>query len=347
MPSSKNGCLTRILLWLNFGLILTTAACYIAPNFPPSSFWPAIFLGMAFPVLVIFHFIFIMSWAIFKKWYFVLSLVCVIVCWENIGLLVGHPFKVTDMRKIPTTKIVSLNAAQGKFDSDEAISNFIEKEKPDILCLQEFYIKSTKWKGAVPLYEHQKTRKTQTILSKHPIQNSGIVDIVGSNGSNGCSWADIKIQDQIIRFYNLHLSSNRISGKVDNLAENTEVNNLNDKETWRETRSILSLVKESAKIRGKQAKTIKQHIASSPHPVIVCGDFNDPPQSYTYNVLSQNLKDHFKEQGTGRGFTYNGNIPFLKIDYILSSPSIPVYSHEVIREDFSDHFPVISVIGLE
>ena len=80
---------------------------------------------------------------------------------------------------------------------------------------------------------------------------------------------------------------------------------------------------------------------NSPYKVIVCGDFNDTPQSYTYNLLSENLNDSFKTKGVGFGTTYAGSIPALRIDYILTHEKIKVQSHKILKENYSDHFPVI------
>jgi endonuclease/exonuclease/phosphatase family metal-dependent hydrolase len=85
---------------------------------------------------------------------------------------------------------------------------------------------------------------------------------------------------------------------------------------------------------------VADHIESSPYPVIICGDFNDPPSSYTYNRISSRLKDAFVEAGSGLGNTYNGIIPLLRIDYILHSPQLNSGQFRVIEENFSDHFPI-------
>ena len=38
--------------------------------------------------------------------------------------------------------------------------------------------------------------------------------------------------------------------------------------------------------RGDQVEKLKKHILESPFRVIVCGDFNDSPVSYTYYKFS-------------------------------------------------------------
>ena len=56
-------------------------------------------------------------------------------------------------------------------------------------------------------------------------------------------------------------------------------------------------------LRSKQAEAIAQHIENSPYPVIVCGDFNDTPVSYTYRMMKTGLKDAFRQSGFGFGGT--------------------------------------------
>lgn len=50
--------------------------------------------------------------------------------------------------------------------------------------------------------------------------------------------------------------------------------------------------------------------------------------------------------GFGIGHSYNGKIPFLRIDYILTNPSFEIQKFEIVNNKISDHFPVYSEIGL-
>jgi endonuclease/exonuclease/phosphatase family metal-dependent hydrolase len=60
--------------------------------------------------------------------------------------------------------------------------------------------------------------------------------------------------------------------------------------------------------RSRQVEIIVGHIRESPYPVIVTGDFNDTPVSYTYRSLRrQNLDDAFVRSGSGIGkHTFQG-----------------------------------------
>ena len=80
---------------------------------------------------------------------------------------------------------------------------------------------------------------------------------------------------------------------------------------------------------------------------MLCGDFNDSPNSFAYRVLSKDMKDTFKEAGIGVGQTYYGPISGLRIDFILTDTDIAVESHEVITAKYSDHYPIYSRFTLE
>ena len=92
-----------------------------------------------------------------------------------------------------------------------------------------------------------------------------------------------------------------------------------------------------------------EHIKKSKYPVIVCGDFNDTPSSYTYHqIMSRNmLKDAFTESGKGLAQTYNGVFPSFKIDYILYSKQFKSYNFKISKNNLSDHLPVSCYIELD
>jgi len=82
-------------------------------------------------------------------------------------------------------------------------------------------------------------------------------------------------------------------------------------------------------------------MSQSPYPIILCGDFNETPQSYIYKLLSENFDDAFREGGWGIGSTYAGKIPGLKIDHILYPKEMKVLDARVSKVEFSDHYPVV------
>ena len=99
--------------------------------------------------------------------------------------------------------------------------------------------------------------------------------------------------------------------------------------------------------RAVQVKLIEKKIKSSPRPVIVCGDFNDTPSSYAYQVMSENLQDAFVEKGTGFGQTYTGYFAPFRIDYVFLSKKMKVRHFQNIKDGASDHYPVVCDFSLK
>jgi endonuclease/exonuclease/phosphatase family metal-dependent hydrolase len=79
-------------------------------------------------------------------------------------------------------------------------------------------------------------------------------------------------------------------------------------------------------------------------PVILCGDFNDTPDSRTSEKLAQQFTDTWKVAGAGDGFTIPAEKPRKRIDYIWTSkaPAIQALKAWVPESEASDHRPVVA-----
>lgn len=98
--------------------------------------------------------------------------------------------------------------------------------------------------------------------------------------------------------------------------------------------------------RAAQADTIAKFIEENKHRnLIVCGDFNDTPVSYTYNTIASagNLGDAFVDTGTGLGRTFNRYSMVVRIDHILYGKDFwePYTTRIYNRPDRSDHNAVM------
>ena len=109
-------------------------------------------------------------------------------------------------------------------------------------------------------------------------------------------------------------------------------------------REIIRKIKTASEMRAEQVRKIREHIDNSPSKVVVCGDFNDHPVSYSYQKIRKNLKDAFVESGRGIGRTYVGKLPSFRIDYILHSKGFNSYNFKTINFRMSDHLPVTCIL---
>ena len=92
-----------------------------------------------------------------------------------------------------------------------------------------------------------------------------------------------------------------------------------EKEDMHLFRRMLGHYKRSIITRTDQSKILEDHIAQSPYPFILCGDFNDTPLSFVYTRLRKYADDAFLTAGNGVGITYIGPVKGMRIDYIMPS----------------------------
>ena len=343
--------LRKLFLWTNILLVLVTLLAYLTPYLNPEYIWPFTFLGLGYPYLLIVNILFILLWVFRKKWYFLISLVGLLIGWQHIQQHVNinfdSPVSVKNEIRILTYNVKFLDYIFGKKNDKKAEARFLnffrDPELPDIFCAQELSHRGFKFFKEELKYPYSKSifHNYNVIFSKHPIVDSG--DIHFDDTFNSCGWADVNFKGRIYRVYSAHLQSTKVSLEANNLAERKE---LRDKENLSDIKSMAKKIKSSVQKRTKQAKLIVAHMEKSPHPIIFCGDFNDTPVSYTYQILSQNLKDTFREKGHGLATSFAGIIPALRIDYILTDPAIRILDHKTHKVNFSDHYPVSSRLAL-
>ena len=93
--------------------------------------------------------------------------------------------------------------------------------------------------------------------------------------------------------------------------------------------------------RAEQADTIHAEIKCSPYPVLVCGDFNDTPASYTYHRVRKDLVDGFHDCGSGYQYTFRQLYKLWRIDYVFYSNEFSGLTYISPELFFSDHNMVI------
>jgi endonuclease/exonuclease/phosphatase family metal-dependent hydrolase len=149
---------------------------------------------------------------------------------------------------------------------------------------------------------------------------------------------------KVLRLYNVHLQSNRVTKTTEKVIKKGE---LDEEQTWEDISFVLSRVGSATGLRAQQAQKLREHIMASKWPVVICGDFNDTPNSYVYALLSEGFNDTFRKKALGVGTTFAGSLPLLRIDYVLTEKTLKTYSCSTLREGgkFSDHYPVVVALG--
>ena len=344
----------RIVYFLRWGTILVifpTFLAYLAPWVSPVTFWPIAFLGLAYPFLLIANVFFLICWLILRKKYLWLSLSCILLGLNHFTNFVGTGFgKSVQFDQTISVMSYNLKYLQKIGSTDHEIRekkqkefiDFLESDRPQIFCLQEAISDNVDMIKAKLKYRYKYMygARGSAILSDFPILDKGVVDF--GNKYNFCVWADLDVNGQRTKIYSIYLSSNHVSNMTNDVMEAE----LQSKETWKTIGGILRNIKNAGQRRARQAKVLNEKIAASKYPVIIAGDLNDTPLSYTYNQLSKNLQDTFQEKGRGIATTYSGSIPALRIDYILADSRFDVNDFKIFKNDYSDHYPILAKMTL-
>ncbi len=218
----------------------------------------------------------------------------------------------------------------------------------DLLCLQEFPRSTDQLNNLTNLlrertplkYRYCDTNGNFALFSAFPIIRAETSYF--PNRSNGFQSVDLKAGNSLLRVFNVHLQSNAVTQIAERVASHGD---LQTKETWLDIRGMLGRFKRAAQQRALQSETLASLIAQCEHPVLVLGDLNDTPHSYTYRTLSATLQDSFTTKGRGLGITYAGKIPALRIDYIMAAEELSILEHRTEPKNFSDHRAVWARIG--
>lgn len=339
--------LDRILYILNMLALFALALSYLAPYVSPSTFlWPIAFLGLLYPVLVGINILFGLYWLVSFKRHFWSNLFIILIGYGHIQTLVSFQKKENTLES--HLSVMSFNVRLfniykwiDKKEVKDEIVSFINTKNPNVLCLQEFYAPS-ELPDIKMSYKHiglqdEKKQWRMATYSSFPIIEKGTVSIKGERKNNICIYSDIATPKDTIRVYNVHLASNWFRESDYSFMQNPV---LEKEEFSKGIRAIGTRLKSSFFKRAEQVRAIKKHMNRSPHAIILCGDFNDTPNSYAYHQLSSGLKDAFVQKGKGFGRTYNGKFPSLRIDYILHSPELNSTQFRTHSTDLSDHFPI-------
>ena len=357
----------KVASFCNHIAVISLLISYLAPHVSPENFYFIAFFGIAYPLIVIINLVFVIYWAIqlHKRAFY--SLIIIILGWSNIHHYVQFSLKGTPDKSKKVIKVMSYNVKvfdlynwSHNLETRAKMFNLLNDESSDIMCFQEFFSRdSSKFDNLDSLVHLQKAKYVHVeysanlkpnqhfgiaTFSYYPIVAQGKIDF-GYHSNNICIYSDIKIGNDTIRVYNMHLQSIAFSKSDYKYAE--ELQKDIESEDIEQSKNILRRLKKAFVKRAKQADLISASIEQCHYPVIVCGDFNDTPSSYTYHTISKNLQDAFVESGNGFGKSYIGIFPSFRIDYILRNPKFKAYNFRTIREELSDHFPIVTYLEFQ
>ena len=356
------GGLIRFLLVLMNSLfaILLLLSAYSDHIDPVEWVFPA-FLGLAYPFILFANVLFLIFWLLFYRRFIILPILAILLSYPALSNFFQFNFSGS---KEDTIKVMSYNVRlfdlynwTQNIETRNKIFDQLGGQNADIYCFQEFFYTEEKGKfetrdTLVSFLDAKNFKEAYThrmrgaqffgiaTFTRYPIINSGTIKFENDDNNIGL-YTDLKINDDTVRVYNLHIASIRFSYDDYTFVENIDRKN-ESKTLEKGARAIYFRLKNAFVKRSEQAKQIIDHVSQSPYPVILCGDFNDTPNSYCYRQFSELLIDSFKESGKGIGNTYIGAFPSFRIDYIFHSEDFESKNYYTLPERFSDHHSIVS-----
>lgn len=324
-------------------------------------------LPLGFPILLGVNVLFCGWWLVNKKVHIILPLLMFWIAYplssQWLSYNISSGTSVSKDVKLMTFNVRRFNEFNWIKEGDvtQQILDYIKQENPDIITFQEFVnnpkndeyqIKMLKKMGYK--YFKLEPRSKQRInkryfglatFSKYPIihlENGFDYKHNGTSFKSAYLLTTIKFKTKSVTIINSHLRSLNFGKEDYQFVEN--VSDSEDKQALHKSKSILSKVLHAGKEREKEVMHLFAQIEATTAPLMVTGDFNEPPTSFAYTQLTQNLSDPFNAFGFGPQPTFDGisNLPGLRLDHILHNDQIATTTYQTGPSGLSDHRPVIT-----
>ena len=363
----KPGRFRKLLIFVNIIVIISVLITCFIPYINTDKYWFLALPGLVFPVIIFVLVCFIVLWAILKSRWWLISAVVLLLSFQQVTSVIAFNFPTNKIYygNPGSLRVMQWNASdwnetnqsgpnEGSYRDE--MFQLISEENPDILCVEEYYDFESKenykpnlkalialgysYNYVVPT-THYKNHYLSgiAIFSKHPILDSGNFAYNQSRRSEHLVFADVKVKEKTYRIFATHLQSVKFEGED---YQNLYQIKRGSKPDISASKTIISKLKRGYQLRYDQANLASSIIRQSPYPAILCGDFNDVPNSYTYFKMKGNLQDAFIKKGWGLGRSFLYISPTLRIDYILPDKSLKVKRFDIIHVPYSVHYPLIT-----
>ncbi len=362
----------RFLIICNVGLSVSMLLLYILPVTNQRLSWFINLVALLLPFLLVLQIGFFIFWLFAKRKLVWIPVITLLLCWNLIGSLIGfHPAakkkskEDTDFR-VATWNTHLFNFFENNGKLDAGMMKEAKDFHADVFAVQEFvfsldssssitldkvkqrlgfkYVVAANDR-AFGVHTNYKQRNERyhpfcvAIFSNHPILQWKKVQSL-KEYNHTFLWADILVNTDTVRIFNIHLQSMHFGRNEYAFIENIDQQDMDNVQSG--SKNIIRKMRSAYMLRAGQALDVKKEIEQSPYPVIVCGDMNDVPNSFAYQTISKNLYDSYTEKGWGIGRTFQFLSPTLRIDYVLHSKQVELKHVQIIRPSPGDHNPVIA-----
>lgn len=308
--------------------------------------------GLLFPVFLLANLLFLFFWLTFRWRLTIIPIMGYAAAFVPLRIYLpinSMPSPPDDAIKVMSYNVECFTPDDGSVDDmKEKVTEYMKSCDADIVCLQECNgVGNGAYSPMDSLYKHNSVdiigdngSNAVGVFSRFPIIKKEKIDYASSG--NG-SWAYfLKVRDDTVVVISNHFESTHLSLDERERYKDMIKGEMSKDTARAESRRLLQRLGESSKIRAPQANAVHSYIElHSGYPIIICGDFNDNPISYSRRIVAKGLTDCYVNSACGLGFSLNKKGFFVRIDNILCSSHFKPYGCKVDKSiTVSDHYPI-------
>lgn len=345
----------QIILGANIATILLMLLIGYSGHINPAHYPIASVIGLTFPVVLLINVAFLIFWIIAKFRYCIVPVTGFLLCYGPVRTYC--PFNIPETPPANALKVLSFNIESFGYENldapeDNPTVQYLLNSKADIICLQEMSIPTMPkeqidrvLKQKYPYISHKaKTAGTENLAlySKLPLLMEEVIDYQTIGNLSVAYY--LKWNDHTLLLVNNHFESNQLDPEERNNFNSFVKGEMERENMKKESTRLISKLTQAAKTRAPQVDAVARYISHNREgkSVIVCGDFNESPISYSNVRFKGILTDCYVASGNGPGISYNKDHFYVRIDNIFCSENLKPYQCTVDNKvHLSDHFPII------
>lgn len=312
--------------------VVCRAAAYVSPE--TGRLWVS--LALVLPVVLLCDVAALVWWIARNRpgivWIPVVALLC------NLGYI-SAKVQLPDFRDgtpadlhVATLNVYGFSTLETIAATARAVAAAAEREYTEILCLQEslpdthasFDEIRTALERRLP---YRASDSGQAIFSRYPILRHEYGRFADSG--NDYLWADLAVGCDTVRVLSVHLQTTGVAALRRSYNE--------DHDGPVPVERLFGTVERNSRIRARQVEEILRLVDTTSGPLILAGDFNDTPSSYTYRRIGNRLTDGFRAAGSGFEHTFRPLGGVLRIDYIFCNDRFRFLNYRTLDDAVSDH----------
>ncbi|MDD7303707.1 MAG: endonuclease/exonuclease/phosphatase family protein [Prevotellaceae bacterium] len=338
-----------LLLGANLATLLLFWLCCLSTTVSPMVSGRMAVIGLSFPLFLLLNLLFIPLWLLVRwRWTWI-----PVVGMSLMGGYILDYYPVNPIQKDNPegVNIVSWNVkgfadAGGQMDS---VLSMFRAWDADVVCFQEFFPGANRNRMdslAKAMGMECYAERSRCVYSRYPILEGVRLDMP-TNLENGAVAVKMLLDSDTVWVVNCHLESNSINDEDRSEGREAILSGERRKllsETWQ----IWNKLATSSRMRSRQVDAITCFLDSlgTSRSVLLMGDLNDTPISYTYQQIDKRLKSAYREAGRGLGVSYNERHFTIRIDHLFHSADWQTERVDIPQDCFySDHNPLLVTLS--